>query len=152
MPTFIVGRWELGLTPAALASGSNAIALANILGRSMPEPVHGITVHVADVARVHVEAMTNDQIKTHEDFVLNANGMDGIVWTDTIKIAEKHFSEAVAKGILPLGGNTPTARRRVDGSKTEKVFGMKMIGFEEQIVSIAGQYVELTEKLQDQKA
>ena len=139
------------MTPAALASGSNAIALANILGRSRPQPVDGITVHVADVARVHVEAMTNKEIKTHEDFVLNANGMDGIVWTDGIKIAEKHFSKAVAKGILPLGGNTQTTRRRVDGSKTEKVFGTKMIGFEEQIVSIAGQYVELTERQQDQK-
>ena len=152
MPSYIVGRWELALTAAALASGSNGIALSSILGGLMPRPVSGITVHVADVARVHVEAMTNEQITTHEDFVLNADGTDGVVWTDTIKIAEKHFPKAVAKGILPLGGNTPTSRRRVDGSKTEKVFRMKMAPFEEQIVSVAGQYVELTEKQQVQKA
>ena len=114
-------------------------------------PVSGNTVHVADLARVHVEAMTNEQIKGHEDFVLNENGREGIVWTDTIKIAEKHFPTAVAKGILPLGGNTQTLKRRVDGSKAEKVFGMKMIGFEEQIVGLVGQYVELAEKQQSRK-
>ena len=146
MPTYIVGRWELASTPAALASGSNGIALSSILGRPWPSPMSGTTVHVADVARVHVEAMTNEQIKTHADFLLNGNGTDGVVWTDAIKIAEKHFPEAIAKGILLLGGDTQTIRRRVDGSKAERVFGMKMKGFEEQIVSLVGQYVELAAK------
>ena len=152
MPTFIVGKWELASTPTGLASGSNGLALSSILGISWPQPVAGRTVHVADVARVHVEAMTNEQIKTHDDFVINADGTEGIVWTDSIKIAERHFPMAVEKGILPLGGNTPTLRHRVDGSKTERVFGMKMKGFEEQIVSLVGQYVELAEKQEAQKA
>lgn len=151
MPTYIVGRWELAADTAALASGSNGIALSSVLGSSLPVPVSGTTVHVADLARVHVEAMTNEQIKTHEDFVLNENGTEGIVWADTIKIAEKNFPMAVAKGILPLGGNTQTLRRRVDGGKAEKVFGMKMIGFEEQITSLVVQYVELAEKQQSRK-
>lgn len=87
-----------------------------------------------------------------KNFILNADGMEGCVWTDMIKIAEKHFPGAVEKGILPLSGNTLTARRRVDGSKAERVFGNKMIGFEEQIVSLVGQFVELAEKAQGQKA
>lgn len=151
MPSYIVGKWELATDPAILATGSNGIALSSVLGGTLPGLVFGTTVHVADVARVHVEAMTNEQIKTHEDFVLNENGTEGAVWADTITIATKHFPKAVAKGILPLGGNTQTARRRVDGSKAEKVFGLKMIGFEEQIVSLVGQYVELTEKQQIRK-
>ena len=152
MPTFVVGKWELALTPTSLTSGSNGIALSSILGISYPKPVSGTTVHVADVARVHVDAMTNKQIKTHEDFVINADGTEGIIWTDSIKIAKKHFPKAVEKGILPLGGATQTLRHRVDGSKTERVFGMKMKGFEEQIVSLVGQYVELAEKQEAQKA
>lgn len=148
MPAYIVGRWELASSLAALASGSNGIALSTVLGGSTPNAPTGITVHVADLARVHVEAMTNEKVKTHEDFVLNADGIEGVVWTDTIKTVEKYFPEAVAKGILPLGGNTQTSRRKIDGSKAERVFGMKMIGFEEQIVSLVGQYVELFEKLQ----
>ena len=140
MPTFTVGRWELASSPAVLASGSNGTALSSVLGRSRP-PTHGMTVHVADVARVHVEAMTNEQIMTHEDFVLNADGLQGIIWTNTIKIAEKHFPKAVANSVLPIGGKNQTRRCRVDGSKTERVFGMRMIGFEEQIVSLIGQYV-----------
>lgn len=145
MPTYILGRWELASSPAALSSGSNGAALSNVLCASMPNPMYGMTVHVADVARVHVEAVTNEQIKTHEDFVLNANRTEGTVWPDTIKIMEKHFPEAVAKGMLPLGEGTQIARRRIDGSKTERMFGMKMIPFKEQIISLVGQYVELTE-------
>ncbi len=145
MPTYIIGRRELASTPAELFSGSNSIALSSILGHSLPKPASGVTVHVDDVARVHVEAMTNEQIQTHEDFVLNGDGTDGVVWTEALKIAEKHFPEAVEKGVLPLGGNVQAHRRRVDGSKAEMVFG-KMMGFEEQIVSLVGQYVELVEK------
>ncbi|CAD6581198.1 MAG: hypothetical protein ASARMPREDX12_000389 [Alectoria sarmentosa] len=152
MPTYIVGRWELASSSAVLTGGSNGIALSSVIGGSRPYPPPGISVHVTDVARAHVEAMTNEQIKTHEDFILNADGTEGVVWSDAIKIAERHFPEAVAKGILPLGGTTKTARGKADGSKAEKVFGMKMIGFEEQIVSLVGQYVELTEKEQGQKA
>jgi len=152
MPTFIVGSWELATSAAALPNGSNGIALSSVLGASMPAPMPGITIHVQDLARVHVEAMTNEKIQTHEDIILNADDTEGCVWTDTIKIAEKHFPRAVKKGILPLGGNTPTARRRVDGSKAERVFGIKMMGFEEQIVSVVGQFVELAEKAQGQKA
>ena len=151
MPTYIVGRWELAADTAALASGSNGIALSNVLGGTLPVAVSGTTVHVADLARVHVAAMTNEHIKTHEDFVVHENGTEGVVWTDTIKIAEKHFPTAVAKGILPLGGNTQTLRRKVDASKAEKVFGIKMIGFEEQMVGLVGQYVELAEKQQTRK-
>ena len=146
MPTYIVGRSELAATPAALASGSNGIALSSILGLSLPKPASGTSVHVADVARVHVEAMTNEQIRKHEDFVLNGNGTDGIVWTDSLLIARRIFPGAVERGILPLGGNTQTVRRKVDGSRAEKVFGIKMRGFEEQIISVVGQYVELAEK------
>ena len=152
MPAYIIGRHEIATTPAALATGSNGFALSNILGRSLPIPISGITVHVADVARVHIEAMTNVQITTHENFLLNANGTNGIVWADAIEITEKHFPMAVEKGILPLGGYTQTLRCKVDGSKAERVFGIHMKGFEEQIVSVVGQYVELAEKQQGHKA
>lgn len=96
--------------------------------------------------------MTNEQIKTHEDFVLNADGTEGVVWTDSIGIAERYFKGAVERGVLPLGGDTKSSRRRADGRKAERVFGIKMRGFEEQMVSLVGQYVELAEKLQGEKA
>ena len=147
MPTFILGTRDLASTPTTLASGSNGIALSNILGSSLPNPIPGTTVHIDDIARIHIAALTSDSIKgQHEDFVLNANGTDGIVWNDALKIARKHFPDAVAKGVLPLGGNTQTARRKIDGGKAEREFGIQMKGFEEQIVSLVGQYVELAEK------
>lgn len=101
--------------------------------------------------------MTNEQTKTHEDFVLNVDGTEGIVWAETIKIVERNFPDAIANGILPLGRNTQTKRCTVDGSKAdwskaERVFRLETLGFEEQAVSLVGQYVELAEKQQSQKA
>jgi hypothetical protein len=68
------------------------------------------------------------------------------VWDDAIYIARKHFPEAVAKGILPLGGSTPAQILRVDGSRAEKVFGFKYRDFEAQVVSLVGHYVDVAEK------
>lgn len=150
MPTFILGSWELA-TSFTLASGSNGFALTNVLGRDFPVPLYGTTVHVQDLARVHVEAMTNEKIKGHEDFILNSDGTEGAVWADAITIAKKYFPEAVGKGILPLGGVTETAKRMIDSSKVERVFGIKLMGFEEQMVGLIGQYVELVEKEQGKK-
>lgn len=150
MPTFILGSWELA-TSSTVATGSNGFALTNILGHDFPAPLYGTTVHVQDLARVHVEAMTNEKITGHEDFVLNSGGTAGTDWADGLEIAKKHFPEAVEKGILPLGGETVTAKRMIDSSKVENVFGIKLMGFEEQMLSLVGQYVELMEKEQEKK-
>ena len=154
MPTYIIGSSELALKSTDLVSGSNFLALASILGHSIPEPVVGTSVHGADVARVHIEALTNEKIKGHEDFVLTGSGRDGIEWADALKIAKSHFPDAFEERILlsdKRDNYVQTAKRRLDGSKAERVFGITMRGFEDQVVSLVGQYVALAKREQSRK-
>ena len=67
--------------------------------------------------------MTKKQIKTHEDFVLSANGTEGTVWPDTTKIVVKDFPDAVAKGMLSLGEIPQISRRRIDRNKPRGCLG-----------------------------
>ena len=90
-----------------------------------------------------MEALTTTKIGPGGgDFIVHGST---VVWDDALEIVKRHFPKAVEKGILPLGGTTPSQKALVDGSKAEEVFG-RMKGFEEQVVSLVGQYVELATK------
>ena len=67
-------------------------------------------------------------------------------WDDTKRYAEKHFPEAVNSGLLPNTGSIPSMTMKFDVSKTEKQLGIKARSFEEMVVDVVGQYVELAEK------
>lgn len=64
---------------------------------------------------------------------------------DAIEIAKKEFPEAVASGILPLGGHLPAMFQILDTEDTVKTFG-KLYTFEEAAKEVIGQYVELKTK------
>lgn len=147
MPSFVVGKHELLTTPEDIISPktSNCVPLAPIFGEGLPFPIPGGTVHIDDVAKVHIAAL-GPQIDGNQDFILTAGGIEGIQWNDAKEIVRKRFPEAVEKGLLPCQGSTETRVMKVDGSKAERVFGFKYKDFEEQIVSVIGQYLEAVER------
>jgi nucleoside-diphosphate-sugar epimerase len=57
LPAFVISKNELATTPESVNSGSNADALAAILGQKSLEPVLSISVHIDDVARIHVQTL-----------------------------------------------------------------------------------------------
>lgn len=65
---------------------------------------------------------------------------------DVKGFAKKHFPAAVESGLLPNDGEQLGFPIKGDPSKTEKVLGIKAKGFEEMMVDLIGQYVELKEK------
>jgi hypothetical protein len=67
-------------------------------------------------------------------------------WEDTKVYAAKHFPRAVEKGLLPNNGSFAGFQLKSDPSRVEKVLGIKLKSFEEMIVDLVGQYVELSEK------
>ncbi|KAL8776582.1 MAG: hypothetical protein Q9213_008218 [Squamulea squamosa] len=109
----------------------------------MPFPIPGTTVHVDDVAKIHIAALNPKiEVNGNEDFILNAGGVEGMQWNDAKEIVKRRFPEAVERGLLPCKGETETRAMRVDGGKAERVFGFEYKGFEEQIVSVVGWYLE----------
>lgn len=143
MPSFFVGRNELNTSAQEyLASGTNRIALGPILGNKADQALPGNSVHVNDVARIQVLAL-DPKIKGNQNFMISSQGPEGTVWDEAIEIAERNFPEALGKGVLKLGGTQPTKKLLIDSSRTEEVFGFKLAGYEEQVKSVLGHYLEL---------
>jgi len=145
MPSFVVGKNELATTKEAVNSGSNALALNPILGVQNPAGLSGTTVHVDDVAFVHIAAL-DPKIEGNQNFACNSNGTEGTKWDDGLDIVRKHFSSAVKDGIFPLNGAQKSNPLKFDASKTEEVFNFKFKSYEDQIVSLAGWYAEVASK------
>jgi hypothetical protein len=65
----------------------------------------------------------------------------GTFWSDAIDIVNRNFPEAAKKGIFPNNGSTPTKRTKIDLSRTKKVFGIKLLSYEDQVKSMVKQYL-----------
>ncbi|EXJ74211.1 uncharacterized protein A1O5_02506 [Cladophialophora psammophila CBS 110553] len=144
MPTFVIGKNELATTPAAVNSGSNALAFTPLLGMHNLNGMPAATCHVDDVAYVHIASL-DPKIQGNQNFGVNYD-VNGIKWDDTIDIVKNHFPTAVEKGVFPLGGSQTSLPMPFDASKTENILGIKFKDFEEQVVSLAGHYIEVVAK------
>jgi hypothetical protein len=54
----VIGKNELATNPKVVDGGSNAVALNILLGVQNPTGIAAATVHIDDVAKVHIEALT----------------------------------------------------------------------------------------------
>jgi nucleoside-diphosphate-sugar epimerase len=143
LPTFVIGENELVSQKKDMMSGSNARVVGPISGIETTIPLPGTSVHLHDVARAHVRAL-NPKVEGNQDFILACNSPDGVVFDDALEIAKKHFPDAIASGVIPLGGTNPTVNFPIDASKAEKVLGLNFLSYEEQVKSVLTQWVELS--------
>jgi nucleoside-diphosphate-sugar epimerase len=143
LPSFVIGDNEMVTDPKLISDGTVSAAFAQVLGSDSGwGAVPSTSVHVADVARLHVEAL-NPKITGGQSFLAVSEGARGTVWEEGIEIVNRNFPEAVKKGILPNNGVAATKKTKLDASRTEKVFGWKFQSYEEQVKSVAKQYLEL---------
>jgi hypothetical protein len=145
LPTFAIGKNELATTPEAVNWGSNAVALALVLGQMSPELVILISVHINDVARIHVQAL-GIASKENQNLTANLNGLDGIKWDDAIDMVRSYFPKEVTSGIFQLGGSQGSSLVRFDASGTERLLSIKFKSFEEQVLSVVGWHAEVSTK------
>ncbi|GKT56075.1 3-beta hydroxysteroid dehydrogenase [Colletotrichum tofieldiae] len=144
MPSMVIGKNELNAKKEEVAGGTNSNVMGPLLGASSPVPVLGVSVHVDDVAKAHIDALS-PAIPGNRNFICSSGGLKGIRWESVKDIAKSHFSEAVSDGLLPLDGTISTRPIRLDASDTEQTFGWKFLGFEEQVKSVVEHYLELLE-------
>jgi nucleoside-diphosphate-sugar epimerase len=143
MPSFVVGDNEMVTDPKKVSDGTVSAAFAQVLGGDSGwGAVPSTSVHVADVARLHVESL-DPKIEGNQNFLAVSEGERGTIWGDAIEIVNRNFPEAVKKGILPNNGVALTKRTKLDASRTEKVFGFKFQSYEEQVKSVVKQYLGL---------
>ena len=147
MPSFIIGKNELVTSLSNIGSGTNAFSLAAIRGYKNA-PSIGVTVHLNDVAKVHVLALDEEKLPKqaepiYDHFLTSSGGVEGTKFDDAIEIVKKNFPAQVEQGLWPMNGTHPAKRFPIDSSRTEKVFGIQFKGFEEQVKSVVEHYVEL---------
>lgn len=142
LPSMVIGRNELNTKKEAVSSGTNNSVMGPLLGTKTEMPTLGVSVHVNDVARAHVDAL-NPSIPGNRNFICSSGGLDGTTWDDAKNIAKRCYSKSVSDGVFTLDGTVPARPIRLDASETEKVFGWKFTGFEDQVKSVADHYLEL---------
>ncbi|RFU81043.1 hypothetical protein TARUN_1136 [Trichoderma arundinaceum] len=144
LPGWIFGEDELCTTAEDFENGStNSVLLGILRGAESEIPFTSNTVLVDDVAQLHVAAL-DPKIPGNQAFMATADGLDGMVWEDGIKIIKENFPEAISQGRLKTTGKQPTVVVRVDTKKTEETFGIQLSGYEQQVKSLVSQYLEVT--------
>jgi nucleoside-diphosphate-sugar epimerase len=141
MPTFVVGPNELATTPEAVLAGSNALALSVLFGGKNPNGMPAATVHVDDVAFLHIAGL-DPKVQGNKNFGANYD-VNGIKWDEAIDIVKKHFPTEVEKGLIPLGGSQASLPLPFDATESEKFFGFKFKDWEAQIVDTVRHYVKV---------
>ena len=137
-PGFVIGANELATTAQGVIKGTNSMLMGHVLGMKSDQPRMSGTVHLHDVARVHILAL-DLKVKGGQSFAAIKNN----VWNDALGYVKKHFPAAVESGKLPANGDQPTLNIDFDASKTEETFGFKFQDYEAQTLSVVEQYLAL---------
>lgn len=137
-PGFVFGRDDRALEVKDLYAGTNRILLAAITGQSAPGPMPAGATHADDAAKVHLEALK-------EGIAGNFGVTKAHDFNDAWKAVEKHFPEAVADGTFTQG-NQPTVPVNWNAHQTEIDLKFDFKTYEDMVVDVAGQYLELSGK------
>jgi nucleoside-diphosphate-sugar epimerase len=140
-PSFVEGRNDLALHTREVLKGTNAIVLSIALGKQFDHSTMGATVHLEDVARVHVQAL-DGLVPGNASYILSQY----TEWDEVTEIVSRNFPDAIKKGILPNSGSASTHPVFIDSSLAEEIFGFQHRGLEEQVKSVVGHYLEVRMK------
>ena len=137
-PGFVFGYDDRALSVADLHAGTNRILLAAITGQAAPGPMPAGATHVSDAAKVHLLALKDGVAKNIGVTLVHQ-------FDDAWKFVEKHFPKAVASRVFSQGSQ-PTVPVNWNAHKTEVEMGFAFKSYEDMVVDVAGQYLELSGK------
>lgn len=144
LPTYVIGRDDTVTDPAQIAKGTNSMVMGVLLGyprRAVP----GATVHIDDVAEMHLLALDKEKVQGGEDFLACCTDAKEGRWADAMDIVRAMFPEAVETGVLkPVAPEeAATLPNPVSNRKAREVMCMQFKSYEEQVVSVVQHYLEL---------
>jgi nucleoside-diphosphate-sugar epimerase len=122
-----------------------SLKMSPILGIKLTDPMVSVPVHVADVARAHVDAIKSS-IPGNADYTLNIQSPGDVEWDNMIEVAKRHFPDRVGTKEMPLGGLLPSMKWRVESRDTEKAFGWTFRTFEQSAKEMIAQYLCLADE------
>lgn len=144
-PAYVQGRNETVTTSQQLYDGpsSNHTMVQYVMGKKSEAPRPSNFVHVDDVAKVHVAALSSATATNGERFIASAPPIE---YKDIDAAVKKLFPKEVESGLLPLGGEQVTVGGVFETATTTEKLGVEFQGLEPMVQSLIGQYVELLKK------
>ncbi|EMR67854.1 putative nad dependent epimerase dehydratase protein [Eutypa lata UCREL1] len=139
MPSFVFGPSKIAQDPEEFNKGSNAILVNHLLGKSS-EPLLTVSVHIDDVAKIHVESLKPSVPAGR--YLLDRSGTD---WSVALPVVKKNFPETIGK-VFPEEVAVQTIPIKLDSTKAEKAFGIEFKSFEEQVKDTAAYYTSILPK------
>ncbi|KAL2071870.1 hypothetical protein VTL71DRAFT_13105 [Oculimacula yallundae] len=142
MPTLVVGANGLAKTAEETLLSTSGLLLKLLLGQP-GNPIIGVSVHVDDVAKLHVLALKPEVPAGR--YLVSSEGPKGSDWHSGFAVVKKYFPDAVGK-VFVTEAERYIVPANVDVTKTEEAFDFKFASFEEQAKSAIGNYVDLLAK------
>lgn len=150
LPAFIIGRDETVTNASQIAKGSNGVVMASLLGHPRP-PVGGASVHLDDIAEMHLRALTVDtQGGKYVDFLGCCTDSQTVQWTDAYEIVKRRYPQAVEAGLVKFvdAENAATLPNPISNKRAREVMGIQFKSYEEQVVSVMDHFLELVQAKQ----
>jgi nucleoside-diphosphate-sugar epimerase len=145
-PSFVIGKNELVTDKNDILKGTNARAFGQIIGVDVLTPTIGHTVHIDDVADIHVRALKLKGGDKVQSLIATSGGINGVNLSNAIEIIKKRFPEEIKSGLLPLTGTVKSVFVKLDASETERRLGIKFLPYEDQVISVTQHYLDLVRK------
>lgn len=150
LPSVVIGPdhrlvYDETATRENLLEETRGAVLAPALTISLNSPFDyvGVPVHVADVARAHVDAVNKALVPENSKYILCSDTPEGVVWDrDIQRIAHQNFPGEVENKTLPLEGSLGTVKWRLEALRSERIFG-QFTSFEETMKELIEQYLQL---------
>lgn len=145
MPVFVLGRDETVTEASSIAKGTNGLLMGPVLGYARDYPLNGTSVHVDDVAKMHVLAL-DGKIEGGQDVLAAGPDFGMINWAEAFEIIKRRYPKEYADGVFGFDGIAPPATTvsRVDSAKAGKAFGIEFKSYEEQVISVVDHFLELS--------
>ncbi len=142
LPVFVLGRDDTVDNVEKIVKGTNGMIMGPILGHPRRGLLQVGTVHVDDVAKLHVLAL-NPALQGNQNFIAASPAGN---WDAFFDIITRHYPKQLADGVIkfesiPVASSVPS---NVDNSKAEKTFGFTFKTFEEQVISVVDHFLELS--------
>lgn len=141
-PGMVLGRDGLAKSFDDIKQSTNMYALMGPLGQSLPFPFAQGSVHVDDVAIMHVDGLKKS-VPGNQSYLAISETPQGAPWNHTKEVARKFFPKAIEDGTLPNNGDMPSLAFNCDVTKEEKAFRLKFQGFEAQVKSAIEMYLDI---------
>ncbi|RAQ99731.1 Cytochrome P450 [Stemphylium lycopersici] len=91
LPSTVIGKNELNTSKEQLEASTNGFVIGPLIGRTPETPALGASVHLHDVARVHIDAL-NPSIPGNRRLLCSSGGTEGTRYDDAKEIVHRHYN------------------------------------------------------------